>query len=171
MSFNIEHYIRDVKDFPKSGIIFKDITPLLADAKALKQTTKALLDLVPQQIDKVVGIEARGFFFGTLLAEHLDAGFVPIRKPGKLPYKTYSETYDLEYGTDTLCMHIDAIKPGERVLIHDDVLATGGTAQAVVKLVEKAGGKVIMLNFLIELSFLKGKDKIKKYPITSLLTY
>jgi len=171
MTFNIENYIRDVKDFPKPGIVFKDITPLLADKFALQQTTKALIDLVPNQIDKVVGIEARGFFFGTLLAEQLNAGFVPIRKPEKLPYKSYSETYDLEYGTDTLCMHIDAIKPGERVLIHDDVLATGGTAQAVTKLVEKAGGKVVMLNFLIELSFLSGKDKIKDYTVTSLLTY
>jgi len=171
MNFNIENYIRDIKDFPKPGIIFKDITPLLADEYALKETTKALLDLVPHKIDKVVGIEARGFFFGTLLSEHLNAGFVPIRKPGKLPYNTYTETYDLEYGTDTLSMHIDAIKPGEQVLIHDDVLATGGTAQAVTKLVEKAGGKVVMLNFLIELSFLSGRKKLKNYPISSLLTY
>ncbi len=171
MSFKIEKYIRDIKDFPKPGIIFKDITPLLADAKALQQTTQALLQIVPASIDKVVGIEARGFFFGTLLAEHLNAGFVPIRKPGKLPFKTYTETYDLEYGTDSLSMHIDAIKPGEKVLIHDDVLATGGTAAAVAKLVEKAGGKVVMLNFLIELSFLSGRDKLKAYKITSLLTF
>ncbi len=171
MPLNLEKYIRDIKDFPKPGIIFKDITPLLADANALKLTTEKLLQLIPKDIDKVVGIEARGFFFGTLLAEHLNAGFVPIRKPGKLPYKTFSETYDLEYGTDTLCMHIDAIKPGEKVLIHDDVLATGGTAQAVVKLVEKAGGEVVMLNFLIELSFLGGRERLKNYKITSLLTY
>jgi len=169
--FKIENYIRDIKDFPKPGIIFKDITPLLADPKALQYTTKALLDLVPHNIDKVVGIEARGFFFGTLLAEHLQAGFVPIRKPGKLPYKTFSENYDLEYGQDTLTMHIDAIKPGENVLIHDDVLATGGTAQAVAKLVEKAGGKVVMLNFLIELRFLNGRDKLQNYPISSLVSY
>ncbi len=171
MPLDLEKYIRDIKDFPKPGIIFKDITPLLADANALKLTTEKLLQLIPKDIDKVVGIEARGFFFGTLLAEHLNAGFVPIRKPGKLPYKTFSETYDLEYGTDTLCMHIDAIKPGEKVLIHDDVLATGGTAQAVVKLVEKAGGEVVMLNFLIELSFLGGRERLKNYKITSLLTY
>ncbi len=171
MSFNIENYIRDIKDFPKPGIIFKDITPLLADAYALKETTKALLKLVPADVDKVVGIEARGFFFGTLLAEHLNAGFVPIRKPGKLPYETYNETYELEYGTDSLSMHIDAIKPGERVLIHDDVLATGGTARAVAKLVEKAGGEVVMLNFLIELNFLNGSEKLKKYKISSLLSY
>lgn len=171
MSFNIEKYIRDIKDFPKPGIVFKDITPLLADAQALQKTTKALLQMLPSNIDKVVGIEARGFFFGTLLAEHLNAGFVPIRKPGKLPYETFTETYALEYGTDSLSMHIDAIQPGERVLIHDDVLATGGTAAAVVKLIEKAGGEVVMLNFLIELSFLSGKKRLKNYKITSLLTY
>jgi len=171
MKFNIEDYIRDIPDFPKKGIIFKDITPLLGDAYALKNTVKLLLKDIPQKIDKVVGIEARGFFFGTLLAEHLDAGFVPIRKKGKLPYKTFEESYDLEYGTDTLTMHIDAIKKGEKVLIHDDVLATGGTAQAVVKLVEKAGGEVIMLNFLIELDFLNGKEKLNNYQINSLLHY
>jgi len=171
MNFNIEKYIRDIKDFPKQGIIFKDITPLLSDAYALRETTKALLDLVPDKIDKVVGIEARGFFFGTLLAEHLNAGFVPIRKPGKLPFTTFDETYDLEYGTDTLSMHTDAIKPGEKVLIHDDVLATGGTAQAVTKLVEKAGGEVVMLNFLIELEFLSGREKLKPYKISCLLKY
>ena len=171
MSFNIEKYIRDIKDFPKPGIVFKDITPLLADAQALQKTTKALLQMLPSNIDKVVGIEARGFFFGTLLAEHLNAGFVPIRKPGKLPYETFTETYALEYGTDSLSMHTDAIQPGERVVIHDDVLATGGTAAAVVKLIEKAGGEVVMLNFLIELSFLSGKKRLKNYKITSLLTY
>lgn len=171
MSFKIEKYIRDVKDFPKPGIIFKDITPLLADAQAMQNAAKALLEIVPTEVDKVVGIEARGFFFATLLAEHLNAGFVPIRKPGKLPYKTFTETYQLEYGTDSLSMHVDAIKSGEKVLIHDDVLATGGTAEAVVKLIEKAGGEVVMLNFLIELSFLSGKEKLKNYKVTSLLTY
>ena len=171
MTVNIIDFIRDVKDFPKKGIIFKDITPLLANPKAMKQATQDILAMLPTNIDKVVGIEARGFFFASLLAEHLNAGFVPIRKPGKLPYKTFEESYALEYGTDKLTMHIDAIKPGERVLIHDDVLATGGTAKAVVKLIEKAGGKVIMLNFLIELSFLKGKEKINNYPISSLLSY
>ncbi len=171
MSFNIEDYIRNVKDFPYPGIVFKDITPLLADAQALQNTVKALLEIVPSEVDKVVGIESRGFFFGTLLAEHLEAGFVPVRKPGKLPYKTFTETYQLEYGTDSLSMHIDAIKPGEKVLIHDDVLATGGTASAALKLVEKAGGEVVMLNFLIELSFLNGRDKLKNHKITSLVTY
>ena len=167
----IEKYIRNVKDFPKPGIIFKDITPLLADPEAMKMTLEELLKMVPKDVDKVIGIEARGFFFGTLLAEHLNAGFVPVRKPNKLPYQVHSETYDLEYGTDSLEMHIDAIKPGEKVLIHDDVLATGGTAEAVAKLVEKSGGKVVMLNFLIELEFLKGRDKLKNYKISSLLKY
>jgi adenine phosphoribosyltransferase len=173
MKFNPEKYIRDINDFPKKGIVFKDITPLLSDAFALQETTKELLKLIPEgiKIDKVIGIEARGFFFGSLLAEHLNAGFVPIRKPGKLPYQTYEQSYDLEYGTDTLTMHIDAIKKGEKVLIHDDVLATGGTAQAVAKLVEKAGGEVVMLNFLIELTFLNGKDKLKPYRIGSLIRY
>jgi len=171
MKVNINDYIRDVKDFPKEGIVFKDITPLLGNPDALKQATQDILSIVPKNIDKVVGIEARGFFFATLLAEHLNAGFVPIRKPGKLPYKTFEESYALEYGTDTLTMHIDAIKPGEKVLIHDDVLATGGTAEAVVKLVEKAGGEVVMLNFLIILDFLSGKDKLKGYEISSLLNY
>jgi len=171
MKVNIVDFIRDVKDFPKEGIIFKDITPLLGNAEAMKQATQDILAMLPANIDKVVGIEARGFFFASLLAEHLDAGFVPVRKPGKLPYKTFEESYALEYGTDKLTMHIDAIKPGERVLVHDDVLATGGTAEAVVKLVEKAGGKVVMLNFLIELSFLSGKKKISAYPVSSLLNY
>jgi adenine phosphoribosyltransferase len=171
MKVNIVDFIRDVKDFPKEGIIFKDITPLLGNAEAMKQATQDILAMLPANIDKVVGIEARGFFFASLLAEHLDAGFVPVRKPGKLPYKTFEESYALEYGTDKLTMHIDAIKPGERVLVHDDVLATGGTAEAVVKLVEKAGGEVVMLNFLIELSFLSGKKKISAYPVSSLLNY
>ena len=169
MAFNIEKHIRDVKDFPKPGIIFKDITPLLADSQALHNTTQALLEVVPSQIDKVVGIEARGFFFATLLADKLGAGFVPIRKPGKLPYKTFTETYELEYGTDSLSMHVDAIKPGEKVLLHDDVLATGGTAVAAVKLIEKAGGEVVQLNFLIDLGFLEAHKKLKNYNISSLI--
>jgi len=144
---------------------------LLGNAEALQQTTIEILKLVPKDIDKVIGIEARGFFFASLLAEHLNAGFVPIRKPGKLPFKTYEESYALEYGNDTLTMHIDAIKPGEKVLIHDDVLATGGTAAAVVKLVEKAGGEVVMLNFLIELAFLSGADKLPGQNISRLIKY
>ncbi len=167
----IEQYIRDIPDFPKPGIIFKDITPLLSEARIMQLTLNELLRLVPKKVDKVVGIEARGFFFATLLAEHLNAGFIPVRKPGKLPYETYKQTYELEYGTDSLEMHVDAIVPGEKVLIHDDVLATGGTALAAAKLVEKAGGEVVMLNFLIELSYLHGREKLKDYPVSALLKY
>ncbi len=168
----IEKSIREIPDFPKPGIVFKDITPLLSDARLMKLTLEYLLKGVPDvKIDKVVGIESRGFFFATLLAEHLNAGFIPIRKPGKLPYKVHSEEYELEYGTDELNMHIDAIIPGENVLIHDDVLATGGTALAAAKLVEKSGGKVVQLNFLIELAFLNGREKIKNYDVFSLLKY
>jgi len=165
-------YIRDIKDFPKEGVLFKDITPLLQDSTALKNTAEELVVLVgDSKIDKVVGMESRGFIFGPILAHKLNAGFVPIRKPGKLPYERYSESFALEYGTDTLEMHIDAIKQGERVLIHDDVLATGGTASAVAKLVERAGGIIVQFNFLIELEFLNGKRKIAAWPTRSLITY
>ena len=167
----IEKYVRNVPDFPKPGITFKDITPMLAEPRIMLLTINELLKLVPRKVDKVVGIESRGFIFGALLAEHLNAGFVPIRKPGKLPYKTFSQTYDLEYGTDSIEMHIDAIAPGEKVLIHDDVLATGGTAEAAAKLVKQAGGEVVMMNFLIELAFLNGRQKLGDCPVSSLLRY
>lgn len=169
---DFKSYIRDVPDFPKKGIVFKDITPLLQDYKALKAASENLVGgLLETKIDKVVGMESRGFLFGPMLAERLQAGFVPIRKPGKLPYKTLSEAYDLEYGTDTLEIHIDGIERGDKVLIHDDVLATGGTAMAAGKLVEKLGGEIVQFSFLIELSFLKGREKIKSHPINSLITY
>lgn len=169
---NIENYIRDIKDFPKPGIIFKDITPLLANPEAHKQCLNALLDLIGnQKIDKVVGMESRGFLFGTQIANALNAGFVPVRKPGKLPYKTLSQTYQLEYGTDTLEIHEDAIKKGERVLIHDDVLATGGTAKATCELVEKLGGEIVQCNFIMQISFLKGSEKLKPHTVTSVLNY
>ncbi|TLP80475.1 adenine phosphoribosyltransferase [Maribacter sp. ACAM166] len=169
---DLRSLIRDVPDFPKQGVIFKDITLLLQNPKALKETTNALIELLnDQKIDKVVGMESRGFIFGPLLAERLQAGFVPIRKPGKLPSTTLSETYDLEYGTDTLQIHIDGIEKGDRVLIHDDVLATGGTANAACKLVEKLGGEIIQCNFLIELPFLEGMSKISNYPVASLLKF
>jgi len=168
----LENYIRDIKDFPKEGILFKDITPLLIDPKATDMCLGALLDqLEDKNIDKVIGIESRGFFFATMLADRLDAGFIPIRKPGKLPYKIVSESYDLEYGKDTLEMHEDAIKRGDRILIHDDVLATGGTAEAVCKLVERLGGVIIQCNFIMELSFLNGRDKITSYDVKSVLKY
>ena len=138
----IKNYIRDIQDFPKEGILFKDITPLLNDPIAREESLKILLDsLEGQKIDKVIGAESRGFFFGMLLAQKLNAGFVPVRKPKKLPFKTISAEFDLEYGTDSLEIHIDAIKKGDKVLIHDDVLATGGTAKAVCELVEKLGGE------------------------------
>lgn len=169
--FKLQDYIRDIKDFPKPGIVYKDITPLLQDPEAARKTTDALLKTVGDlHVDKVVGIESRGFFFATLLAERLNAGFIPIRKPGKLPYETLQESYSLEYGEDVLEIHSDAIRPGEKVLIHDDVLATGGTAAAACKLVEKMGGEIVQCNFLMELEFLNGKEKLKSYKVVSLLT-
>jgi len=169
---NLEQYIRDVKDFPEKGIIFKDITPLLKDPNALKFAKKSLLALVGnQKIDKVIGMESRGFFFATLLATHFDAGFVPVRKVGKLPSEKISESYGLEYGTDTLEIHKDAIKKGDRILIHDDVLATGGTAAAVCKLVERLGGEIIQCNFLIELTFLNGRKRLDSIDVASVLSY
>lgn len=168
----IENYIRDIQGFPKEGILFKDITPLLIDPIARKNCLSILVDsLKGQQIDKVVGAESRGFFFGVLLAEELNAGFIPVRKPKKLPYETISASYELEYGTDSLEMHTDAIKKGDRVLIHDDVLATGGTAKAVCELVERLGGEIVQCNFLMELTFLNGREKIKDYPIFAAIAY
>ncbi len=168
----IENYIRDIQGFPKEGILFKDITPLLNDPIARQECLSVLVNsLKEQKIDKVVGAESRGFFFGILLAQELNAGFVPVRKPKKLPYETISASYELEYGTDNLEMHTDAIKKGDRVLIHDDVLATGGTAKAVCELVESLGGEIVQCNFLMELSFLNGREKIKQYPIFSAITY
>jgi len=169
---DFKSFIRDVPNFLKDGIIFKDITPLLQSPEMLNKTTEALVQLVNgQKIDKVVGMESRGFIFGPLLASRLNAGFVPIRKPGKLPSTTLSETYDLEYGTDTLEIHTDSIQKGDMVLIHDDVLATGGTASAACKLVEKLGGTIVQCNFLIEITFLEGISKIEDYEAKSLLKY
>lgn len=169
---NLADYIRDISDFPKQGVVFKDITPLLMDHAAMQETTRQLFDLVGNhQVDKVVGMESRGFFFATLLASKLGAGFIPVRKPNKLPFNTISEPYSLEYGFDTLEMHSDAIQPGDRVLIHDDVLATGGTAEAVCKLVEKLGGIIVQVNFLMELTFLNGREKLEGYEVKSLLKY
>ncbi|WP_264530141.1 adenine phosphoribosyltransferase [Flavobacterium sp. N502540] len=168
----IKKYIRDIQGFPKKEILFKDITPLLNDPIARKETVHILAEsLKGQKIDKVVGAESRGFFFGILLAQELDAGFVPVRKPNKLPYDTISASYELEYGTDSLEMHTDAIKKGDRVLIHDDVLATGGTAKAVCELVEQLGGEIVQCNFLMELGFLNGREKISNYPIFAAINY
>ncbi len=165
----IEQYIRDVPDFPKEGILFKDITPLLQDPKGLRTSIEALADAVPpSSYDLVVGIESRGFIFGTALANHLDKGFVPIRKPGKLPWKTASESYELEYGSDKIEIHIDAFEPGPRALIVDDLLATGGTAEAALKLVRRVGGQPVACAFVIELAFLNGRGKLD-VPIHALM--
>ncbi len=169
---NLQDYIRDIQDFPKPGVLFKDITPLLADHKAFETCLEQLLNLVEdQKIDKVVAIESRGFFFGTMLAEKLKAGFVPARKSGKLPYTTIKEPFQLEYGMDVLEIHEDAIQKGEKVLLHDDVLATGGTARAACKLIEKAGGEIVQCNFIMELEFLRGAEKLTQYEVRPLMSY
>ncbi|MEM9000990.1 MAG: adenine phosphoribosyltransferase [Bacteroidota bacterium] len=168
----LAHYIRDIEDFPQKGVVFKDITPLLKEPDVLQKACDMLCDLVENQhIDKVVGVDSRGFIFAPLLASKLNAGFVPVRKKGKLPHKTISESYKLEYGSDALEIHTDAIKKGERVLVHDDVLATGGTASAVCKLVERLGGEVVQCNFLIELRFLNGAQQLNGYTVSALLSY
>jgi adenine phosphoribosyltransferase len=164
--------IRDIPDFPKEGVVFKDITPLLSDPAAFSSAVDAIVVSYGRgTIDKVVGIEARGFIVAAPVAYHFGAGFVPLRKPGKLPYDTVSQGYDLEYGTETLEIHADAFQPGERVLIVDDVLATGGTASAACQLVERTGAKVAGLAFVIELEFLKGAEKLDGYDWVSLLKY
>ena len=168
----IKKHIKDVPNFPKKGIIFKDITPLLMNPKALQKVIdKWALELKKYKINKVVAMESRGFLFGIPVALKLKAGFVPVRKPGKLPRKTISQSFSLEYGKDKLEIHQDAIKKGDRVLIIDDVLATGGTAEAVTKLVEKLGGNIKSVAFLMELSFLNGRDKLKGYNISSHIKY
>ncbi len=169
---DLKKYIRNVIDFPKEGIMFRDITTLLKEPVALKSTLDELYELAKDlKVTKVVGIESRGFIFGSMLAEKLNAGFIPIRKPGKLPAETESQSYDLEYGTDTIQIHKDAIKIGERVLLHDDLLATGGTALAAANLIEKLGGEVVQISFIIELSFLNGRDKLKNYDVKALVDY
>lgn len=164
--------IRDIPDFPKPGVVFKDITPLLADG----QTFRVALDLLGDRyrdrgIQVVVGVEARGFIIGSTLAYKLGAGHVLIRKAGKLPFRTYRAVYQLEYGTDTLEIHEDALEPGTRVLLADDVLATGGTVGAAVDLVNKLGGEIVEIAFLVELTFLKGREKLTNYPVFSLIQY
>lgn len=168
----LEQYIRNIPDFPKAGIQFKDITPLLGNSEATEMCLQQLVGMLEgQEIDKVVAIESRGFFFGILLAQRLNVGFVPIRKPGKLPYSTLKEPYNLEYGMDVLEIHEDAIIKGDKVLLHDDVLATGGTARAACNLIENLGGKIVQCNFLLELEFLNGIKKLKDQKVKSLLKY
>jgi adenine phosphoribosyltransferase len=169
---DFKKYIRDIPDFPKPGILFRDITTLLRDKEAFKAALDALAaGYRDKKIDAVVAVEARGFIFGGALAREIGAGFVPVRKKGKLPWKTNSVTYNLEYGTDTLEMHHDAIKPGDKVLIVDDLLATGGTVEAVTDLVKQLGGEICGIAFLIELADLKGREKLKSYPVFSLIKY
>ena len=167
---DLKKYIRDIPDFPKKGIIFKDITTLLKDGKAFSETVDRLVDeYKDEKIDKVLSVEARGFIFGSAVAYKLGAGLVPVRKKGKLPHKTINATYDLEYGKDTLEMHEDAIQKGDRILVVDDLLATGGTMQATAGLVESMGGKIAGIVFVIELVPLKGREKLKGYRVTSLI--
>jgi adenine phosphoribosyltransferase len=169
---DLESKIRDIPDFPKRGIVFKDIMPLLADPEALHETVERLAEFAePRKPDVVLGAEARGFILGAALAYRLGCGFVAARKPGKLPWRTISAKYALEYGFDALELHADAIGPGARVLVHDDLLATGGTAKAKVDLVEQLGGIVVGLAFVIELEFLGGREKLEGYDVHSLVTY
>jgi adenine phosphoribosyltransferase len=164
--------IRDVPDFPKKGILFKDITTLLKEGDKLRKAVDALCEQYKNvKVDKVLGVEARGFIFAPMVAYKLGAGFVPVRKPGKLPSKTKAVTYDLEYGTDTLEIHEDAIGKGDKVLIIDDLLATGGTAAGVVKMVRELGGEILGVGFLIELTFLNGKEKLRGVDVFSLIQY
>ena len=169
---DLKHFIRDIPDFPKPGIIFKDVTPLLKNSEAFKESIGLLKRAASSwDFDLIVAPEARGFIFAAPLALEMDKGFVPIRKPGKLPYEVISKSYSLEYGEDTLEIHKDSIIPGERILIHDDLLATGGTAKAACDLIERAGGIIVQITFIIELSFLGGKDKFEGYTVNSLVSY
>lgn len=168
----LKKFIRDIPDFPVKGILFRDITPLLADARALAFAIDALAEpYADQGIDVVAAVEARGFIFGSAVARALNAGFVPIRKKGKLPFQTHSVSYGLEYGTDSMEIHSDAVVPGSKVLMVDDLLATGGTMAAACELIEQLQGQIAGLTFLVELSDLNGRDLLKKYPIHSVITF
>lgn len=169
---DLKQKIRNIPDFPKKGVVFRDITTLLGDAEAFKYSVDRMVEYWRgKKIDAVLGAEARGFIFGAVIAYKLGVGFIPVRKPGKLPYKTCQASYDLEYGKNILQMHIDAIKKGDKILIVDDLVATGGTAKAKVELVEKMGGEVVGFCFLIELEFLNPRKILKDYDIFSLIKY
>jgi len=169
---DLRKIIRDVPDFPKEGIVFKDITTILQDPDALRESVDQMqAKLEDVEFDYVIGPESRGFIYGVPIAYNMRKGFIPVRKAGKLPYKTKGRTYELEYGTATIEMHIDSIKPGDKVVIVDDLLATGGTSEAMVKLIEDLGGEVVKMVFLIELSFLPGAAKLKDYNVESILKY
>ena len=164
--------IRNVSDFPQPGIQFKDITPVLADARLFAGCIDLLIQgHAPGTVDAVVGIDARGFIFAAAAALRLQAGFVPVRKKGKLPFQTHEQSYDLEYGSNTVAIHIDALKPGDRVLLIDDLLATGGTAAAASHLIQKIGAKILEVTFFIELGFLSGREKLSGFPIRSLVRF
>jgi adenine phosphoribosyltransferase len=172
MAVDLQSYVRDIPDFPKPGITFKDITPVLASAEALDAAVTQLADLTRAlEVDVVIGAEARGFLLGTALAREVGAGFVLARKPGKLPYTTVRAEYLLEYGTDALELHSDAVQPGTRVLVHDDLLATGGTARALVELVEQLEADVVGCVFLIELAFLPGRERLGGHEVRALVRY
>jgi adenine phosphoribosyltransferase len=169
---DLSQYIRDIPDFPKPGILFKDITPLLAEPRAFRYAVEQLVEHYPaQSVDVVAAAEARGFLFAAPLALRMNKPLVPLRKPGKLPHKTHSLRYELEYGSAELHMHIDAVSPGARVLLIDDLLATGGTMEASCRLIEKAGGKVVACAFLVELAFLGGRARLHPHEVFSLIPY
>ena len=172
MAVDLRALVRDIPDFPKPGIGFKDITPVLADPAGLDAAVRGLADWArPRAVDVVIGAEARGFLLGSAIARELGAGFVLARKPGKLPYETVRAEYLLEYGTDALELHSDAVADGARVLVHDDLLATGGTAQALVELVEQLGGVVVGCAFLVELAFLRGRERLGGHDVHALIRY
>ena len=171
-NIRLTDYIRNIPDFPVKGILFRDITPLLADKNALAASTEALAQpFADTQIDYIAAVEARGFIFGAAVAKILNAGFIPIRKKGKLPYKTESVTYDLEYGTDTVEVHSDAVKPGDKVLMVDDLLATGGTMASACELIEKLGAEIAGIAFIIELTDLAGREKLSDYFLHTVISY
>lgn len=172
MSTRLTAAIRDIPDFPKPGIIFKDITPILGHADLFREAVEIYVTRHQGKgLGKIAAIDARGFIFGGAVAQRLNVGFVPIRKKGKLPFRTYEESYDLEYGSNAISVHVDAFRPGEKVLILDDLLATGGTAAAAARLVQRAGGVVAEIDFLIELTFLKGRDKLAGYPVFAAIAF
>lgn len=169
---SLKQFVREIPDFPKPGILFYDITTLLQNGEAFRQTVEAFARAYGEQkIDTVVGVEARGFIFAAAVAFRLGTGFIPVRKPGKLPYRTVRKTYQLEYGSDTLEMHADAIRPGSRVLLVDDVIATGGTARAVADMIREQGGQVAGVGFVLELEFLHGRKALDGYEVFSILKY
>ncbi len=169
---DLKDYIRDVPDFPQPGILFRDITPLLGDPDAFAASVSMLAgEVVSYEIDRIAGVESRGFIFGTPLALNLGVGFVPIRKPGKLPAASIREEYTLEYGTNAIEMHEDAVRPGENILLVDDLLATGGTAAASCRLIERAGANVVACAFVVELEFLDGRKQLDGYDVVSLVSY